>query len=214
MRIVTANEWQQWLTQGSVLEKDVRGPKVLRLSDGLLLKVFRPRRKLWMARLRPQAERFASNAQLLKARKVRVPEVTECFWVDRGHAVSACLYAPLPGLSMEQIFRQSRGDFNHLLPRFAAYIRSLHQRGIYFRSLHLGNVLHLPDGDFGLIDFLDLRLRRRPLPPRLVRRNLEHLRSYLARSKVDDFPWEALLAEYAHPQKHEYIQSSHQPLDM
>lgn len=197
MRIVTANEWQQWLARSEVLEKDVRGPKVLRLADGRLLKVFRPRRRLWLARLLPQAERFATNARQLMARQIRVPAVSECFWVDRRQAVSGCLYIPLPGRSMEQLYQQSRAEFDALLPRFASFVRTLHQRGIYFRSLHLGNVLHLPDGDFGLIDFLDIRFRRGPLPQRLVRRNLEHLRGYLTRSKVRDFPWDTLLAEYA-----------------
>jgi len=196
MRIVTANEWQQWLAQGEVLEKDGRGPKVLRLADGQLLKVFRPRRRLWLARLTPQAERFATNAARLQARQIRVPAVGECFWVDRRQAVSGCLYIPLPGLSMEQIYQQSRGDFDALLPQFSAFVRTLHQRGIYFRSLHLGNVLHLPDGDFGLIDFLDMHFRRGPLPPRLVKRNLAHLRGYLGRKRIDDFPWEALLKAY------------------
>lgn len=196
MRIVTANEWQQWLAQGTVLEKDSRGPKVLRLDDGRLLKVFRPRRRLWLGRLQPQARRFALNAARLLERGIRVPLVDECFWLDRAQAVSGCLYVPLPGQSLEQIYRRSRDEFAALLPAFAAFVHALHRRGIYFRSLHLGNVLHLPDGGFGLIDFLDLRFRRGPLSERMVRRNLEHLRGYLQRSGVDDFPWPALLAAY------------------
>ena len=34
MRIVTANELQDWLSQGELLEKDSRGAKVVRLPDG------------------------------------------------------------------------------------------------------------------------------------------------------------------------------------
>lgn len=196
MRIVTANEWQQWLHQGEVLERDARGPKVLRLSDGQLLKIFRPRRRLWLAGLTPQARRFAANALQLQARQVRAPSVDECFWVDRAQAVSACLYAPLPGTSLDRLYHQSRAEFDALLPELAGFIHSLHRRGIYFRSLHLGNVLRLPDGGFGLIDFLDLRFKRGPLAPGLVRRNLAHLQGYLQRSKIDDFPWQALLAAY------------------
>ncbi|WP_455230089.1 toluene tolerance protein [Geopseudomonas aromaticivorans] len=197
MRIVTANEWQQWLEQGEVLERDGRGPKVLRLTDGRLLKIFRPRRRLWLARLMPQARRFAANAELLQARQVRAPHVGECFWLDRALAVSACLYQPLPGVSLDRLYHQSREEFDALLPELAAFIHSLHQRGIYFRSLHLGNVLRLPDGGFGLIDFLDLRCKRGPLSPRLVRRNLRHLQGYLQRSKISDFPWQGLLQAYA-----------------
>lgn len=196
MRIVTANEWQQWLDGGEVIERDGRGPKVVRLEDGRLLKIFRPRRRLWLARLTPQARRFAANAAGLQARGVDTPSVGECFWLDRAQAVSACLYQPLPGVSLDRLYRQSRKQFDALLPALAAFIHSLHRRGIYFRSLHLGNVLLLPDGGLGLIDFLDLRLKRGPLGRALVRRNLAHLRGYLQRSRIDDFPWQALVAAY------------------
>lgn len=196
MRIVTANEWQQWQDQGEVIERDGRGPKVVRLSDDRLLKIFRPRRRLWLARLTPQACRFAGNAAGLQARGVSVPIVGECFWIDRPQAVSACIYQPLPGVSLDRLYRQSREQFDALLPALAAFIHSLHRRGIYFRSLHLGNVLLLPGGGFGLIDFLDLRFKRGPLGRGLVRRNLAHLQGYLQRSRIDDFPWQVLMAAY------------------
>ena len=51
MRIVTANELQDWLSQGELLEKDSHGPKVVRLPDGSLLKIFRSRRNPLLARL-------------------------------------------------------------------------------------------------------------------------------------------------------------------
>lgn len=197
MRIVTANQWQQWLTQGEVLEKDARGPKVLRLADGQLLKVFRPRRRLWLARLSSPASRFAKHAMQLQALGIRVPVVGECFWLDRQQAVSACLYTPLPGRSLEQLFRASRAEFETRLPAFANFVHDLHMRGIYFRSLHLGNVLELPDGGFGLIDFLDIRFKRPPLSRRLVKRNLAHLHGYLVRSQIEDFPWAKLESAYA-----------------
>lgn len=196
MRIVAANEWQDWLDQGVVLEKDSRGPKVIRLPDERLLKVFRPRRRLWLARLSSQANQFAANATQLAARDIRVPRIEECFWLDRKLAISGCLYVPLPGDSLEQLYRQARDEFTQLLPAFAQFIHSLHQRGIYFRSLHLGNVLRLPEGGFGLIDFLDIRFTRRALPAMLVRRNLQHLQGYLKRNRIEDFPWQALIEAY------------------
>lgn len=198
MRIVPANELQQWLEQGAVLEQDGRGPKVLRQPDGRLLKIFRPRRRLWFARLRPAAQRFASNAERLSGYKIAAPEISECLWLDRNQAVSACLYSPLPGRSLDQLYRQQRQEFDELLPELAEFIHSLHQRGIYFRSLHLGNILQLPDGGFGLIDFLDMRFKRGPLSTRLARRNLEHLQGYLRRNHIEDFPWQRLLQAYGH----------------
>jgi len=197
MRIVSAQEWENWLARGEVLEQDGRGAKVIRLSAEQIIKIFRPRRRLWLARLFPQAIRFERSAIRLQNLGIRVPQVQECFWVDRSRSISGCSYVPLPGRSLEQIYRGSRSEFDALLPDFAAFIHALHQRGIYFRSLHLGNVLQLPEGGFGLIDFLDIHFKQAPLGRRLVARNLLHLRSYLQRNQMEDFPWASLQAAYA-----------------
>lgn len=196
MRIVSANELQQWLTQGRVIEQDGRGPKVVALTDGQLLKVFRPRRRFWLARLRPQAKRFADNAQKLNALGIRTPRITETGWLERATATSFCMYSPLAGQSLDKLFLQERQQLLNRLPKLAQFIHELHTKGIYFRSLHLGNILLLPEGDFGLIDFLDLRIKNRPLSRSLVRRNLQHLRSYLKRSGIEDFPWAELQSLY------------------
>lgn len=196
MRIVTANEMHLWLNQGHCIEQDGRGPKVVALADGRLLKIFRPRRRLWLSRLRPQARRFADNATKLNALGIRTPEITDLGWFDKKLAASFCLYQPLPGETIDKIYRRERERFMALLPSLARFIRELHHKGIYFRSLHLGNILLLPEGDFGLIDFLDLRLKSKPLSRAMIRRNLQHLRNYLKRSSAEDFPWSKLLQLY------------------
>lgn len=195
MRIVTANELQHWLHTGQVLEKDSRGPKVVRLTDGCFLKIFRHKRPL-LARWRPDAQRFARNAEALKALGIAIPDLLECLWLDPKQGISACLYQPLAGTPLDTMFKQERTRFDALLPEFAGYIRHLHHKGIYFRSLHLGNVLLLANGSFGLIDFLDLKIKRAPLGKSLIRRNFAHLQGYLKRRHVQGFPWEDLLRLY------------------
>ena len=197
MEIVSANQLEDWVTHGEVLEKDSRGVKVVRLADGRLLKIFRSRRHPLLVRLRPDARLFSRNAQRLQTLGIRIPQILDSFWIDRSQGVSACLYQPLEGQPLDKLFRDARPEFGPLLPGLAAYIRNLHRKGIYFRSLHLGNILRTPDGDFGLIDFLDLRFKRHPLGPMLVRRNFRHLQDYLARRKVEQFPWDELMAAYA-----------------
>ena len=196
MRIVSAQELESWLASGRILEQDGRGPKVVALPDGQLLKIFRPRRRLWLARLRPQAQRFAENASKLRTLGIEAPRIGEQGWIDHSAAVSFCLYQPLPGQSLDKLFLHERQRFMQLLPALARFIRELHSKGIYFRSLHLGNILLLPEGGFGLIDFLDLRIKRQPLGPALARRNLQHLHGYLQRSRIEDFPWRELLNLY------------------
>lgn len=195
MRIVTVNEMHVWLSHGKVLEKDSHGPKVIRLDTGLLLKIFRSRRTPFLARLAPEAERFAQHAKTLQERNIKAPRIRECYWLDQRHAVSACLYEPLAGTSLEHLFNHARNEFDALLPSLARFIKQLHMKGVYFRSLHLGNIIYT-ENSFGLIDFLDIRFRARPLSKSLVDRNFSHLKNYLNRRKVRDFPLQTLLDYY------------------
>jgi len=59
-------------------------------------------------------------------------------------------------------------------------VRQLHERGVYFRSLHLGNVVRTPDGRLGLIDISDVRVHRRPLGRLLRARNLRRMQRMAA----------------------------------
>ncbi|MBF7729844.1 toluene tolerance protein [Pseudomonas sp. N040] len=196
MEIVTAQQLERWIASGNVLERDARGPKVIALPDGLFLKIFYTRRKPFLARLQPPARTFARNAERLRQAGIPAPETQRLFWLDRPAGLSACLYHPLPGQSIEQLLRRNPEQINPLLPSLALFIRRLHRRGIYFRSLHLGNILQLPDGQYGLIDILDLQFKFAALNRWQVRRNFDHLRNYLARQKLQNFPIEQLLALY------------------
>ncbi len=196
MRIVTANELQEWLSSGEVLEKDSHGPKVLHLEDGSILKIFRSRKPALLTRLNPEAQRFKRNALRLAALGIATPQIRECSWLNRPAGVSACLYRPLEGISLDQLFANDRSRFNDLLPELATFIRTLHRRGIYFRSLHLGNILQTPGKQFGLIDFLDIRFKRAPLRKSLIKRNFAHLHNYLRRKNITDFPLEQLTTLY------------------
>lgn len=196
MQIVTANQLQDWLSQGEVLEKDSHGPKVIRLANGDLLKIFRSRRNSLLERLQPAARRFQRNSERLNALGIATPKIHDTFWVQREKNISACVYQPLQGTPLDSLFNIARSEFDALLPALAAYILQMHRRGIYFRSLHLGNILRTPDAGFGLIDFLDIRFKGRPLGRMLVQRNFQHLRRYLERRKVENFPFDELLIAY------------------
>jgi hypothetical protein len=58
---------------------------------------------------------------------------------------------------------------------FTFFVIRLHFLGIYFRSLHLGNVVLTPAGELGLIDFSDLTLWPCPLPRFMRRRNIRRM---------------------------------------
>jgi hypothetical protein len=108
-----------------------------------------------------------SGSRPTQSRLLRIPAIAR----DAVH------YHPLPGESLRQLLRAGMepDERQNLRSAFTRFVIELHEKGIYFRSLHLGNVLHLPDGHFGLIDIADARLRPWRLSIHLRRRNLRLL---------------------------------------
>ncbi|MEO8492584.1 MULTISPECIES: O-antigen ligase family protein [unclassified Pseudomonas] len=160
-----------------VIEADGLGPKVLRLEDGRFLKVFRPRRWYTSGSFNPYSERFASNSEQLRTLGIPSPEILNLYEMHDGS--SAVVYTPLPGLTLRQALQSLDSSLREsLVERFGRFVALLHERGVYFRSLHLGNVLLMDDGEFGLIDVADLRIFPSSLRNALRQRNLNHMQRY------------------------------------
>jgi len=106
----------------------------------------------------------------------------------------------LPGQTLRQVM-QSMGSpavRQALVERFGKFLALLHDKGVYFRSLHLGNVLLMDDGEFALIDIADLHLYPSPLRIALRQRNLRHMQRYPEdRRWLFDEQLQALLDGYA-----------------
>ncbi len=140
MRIVTAQELQDWLSHGEVLEKDSHGPKVVALDNGLFLKIFHTRRHPLLARLRPGTGASPTTRRRLQAQGHAHANDLRAVLDRPRQGLSACLYEPLAGQPFDQLFRETRQEFDAAAATGRLYPQ-LHQRGIYFRSLHLGNIL-------------------------------------------------------------------------
>jgi tRNA A-37 threonylcarbamoyl transferase component Bud32 len=156
-----------------VLERDRHGDKVLQLADGSYLKLFRRKRLISSAAWYPYAKRFADNALALAERDIPCPGVIGLYRIP-GVSRDAVRYRPLEGQTLRQLVR-SGADTAGLRERLGRFVAELHEAGVYFRSLHLGNIVLTPAGTLGLIDIADLRAGRRPIPPHRRRRNLQHL---------------------------------------
>jgi hypothetical protein len=175
-----------------VLETDSFGPKVYLLQDGNILKLFRRKRVFSSALFRPYSKRFIDNAVELQKLGVPTFQVLQ-FYRLQAPGMTAVLYQPLPGETLRQIASKDGFNWQQSLPALVGLIRSLHASGIYFRSLHLGNIVVTPDNRMGLIDVADMRFLRGPLPKYLIRRNLQHFARYIDREKLNDsFPMQAL----------------------
>ncbi|QQD28225.1 polymerase [Pseudomonas simiae] len=169
--------FNQLCADAHVIEADGLGPKVLRLADGRFLKVFRPRRWYTSGSFYPYSERFASNAEQLRTLGIPTPQILGLYRLP--DASSAVSYSPLPGLTLRQALQSLDNSLREsLIERFGQFMAQLHERGVYFRSLHLGNVLLMDDGEFGLIDIADLRIYPSPLRNALRQRNLRHMQRY------------------------------------
>ncbi|MEC4166013.1 O-antigen ligase family protein [Pseudomonas sp. MS-1(2024)] len=161
-----------------VIEEDGLGPKVLRLENGNFLKLFRGRRCYTSGSFNPYSERFAVNSERLQGMGIAAPKILDLYQLKDGS--TAVLYQPLPGQTLRQVM-QSMGSpavRQALVERFGKFLAVLHDKGIYFRSLHLGNVLLMDDGEFALIDIADMHLYPSALRIALRQRNLRHMQRY------------------------------------
>ncbi|MFY1666375.1 toluene tolerance protein [Pseudomonas sp. Pseu.R1] len=210
MRALAYSDYQALRQDAEVIEADVFGDKVLRLTDGNFMKLFRRKRLISSAALFPYAKRFANNALTLRKRGIPCPHVLETYRVGEI-ARDVVHYQPLPGLTLRQLIAKPE-HFNDaaLLRKFGRFVAELHNQGIYFRSLHLGNVVMTPENEFGLIDIADMKTLRRPLRKSLCLRNFQHMRRYkndhawLLREKGDLF-FEAYIEHSAHQWKRQIL---------
>ena len=159
-----------------VLEADGSGDKVLRLTDGSILKLFRRKRLLSSAAWYPYAKRFADNCDALRERHIPCPSIRQVYRIASIER-DAVHYDPLPGQTLRQML-DDEGDPAPLPRHLGAFMATLHERGIYFRSAHLGNIVLTPEHQLGLIDIADMRVYRRPLSKTLRLRNFKHMVRY------------------------------------
>ena len=169
LKKITPETYENMIQGASVLEQDTYGPKVFILADGTMLKLFNPKPLLSSATLFPYAKRFARNARLLQSRNI--PTITMIDVLQIPHRkLTGVHYHPLPGETFRSIGKQVMSK--QLIQSVAAFVAGLHSQGIYFRSFHLGNVIVMGDGRFGLIDIADLWMRNRPLTEKERVRNI------------------------------------------
>ncbi len=175
---LSLSQYQTLRTQSEVVEADAFGDKVLRKADGSYLKLFRRKRLLSSATLKPYSRRFADNAARLQALGIPTVQVLALYRIPELQR-TAVHYAPLAGDTLRHlIYQLPEAERATLARQLASFIEELHQKGVYFRSLHLGNVVRTPEGTLGLIDIADMKFYRRPLSSKLRQRNRKHLARY------------------------------------
>ena len=171
--LINAAESEQLRAGARVLERDKRGDKVLLTPDDHIIKLFYPRRRFTSARLYPYAYRFCNNARRLQAKGIITVQCEQLRY-ERQQGRHLIRYPLLPGNTLRDHLAD-HSDRDGLLAELASFLAELHGKGILFRSIHLGNVLVLKEGKFGLIDIADMSIQRRPLGLWQRARNFRHL---------------------------------------
>ncbi|MCB1676346.1 MAG: hypothetical protein KDI01_08645 [Halioglobus sp.] len=176
MQTIDKDQYQALRQGATVLAADAYGDKVLELRSGQLMKLFRRKRLFSSALFYPYSRRFVANVQRLSG--LNIPTVSELSeYRIPSISRSAVKYKPLSGDSLEALIRQRRFD-RQRIEQFAIFLAKLHRLGVYFRSVHLGNVVATPDNRLGLIDVADMKFYRRRLSASRCARNMRHVCRY------------------------------------
>jgi tRNA A-37 threonylcarbamoyl transferase component Bud32 len=161
LKKITIEELAEKAGDAEVLLTDGYGAKVLLTSDRKIIKFFRLKNRFSSALFNPYALRFLRNSRVLKNRGVASVSVEAVFDVP-GIKRQIIIYPMLSGTVLREALSENCSDElrAELLERLAAFIATLHNKGILFRSAHLGNILVSAAGDFALIDVADIRFNR------------------------------------------------------
>jgi len=192
---ISSTEFSRLREGAKVLEEDLRGEKVLLTPDNRIIKLFYSRRRFTSAAIYPYALRFWKNAQKLTEKGIPTV-VCEQIRYDRQNSRHVITYPLLAGTTLRDCLKETP-DGKKYLDRLPNFLKIMHAKGILFRSIHLGNILVLDNGEFGLIDIADMSIQRRPLGLFKRARNLRHLLHDQAdRNSLDQYGYKRFLEQY------------------
>lgn len=177
MEKINQQQYQALIKGALLLEEDAFGVKVLDTRQGEIIKLFRRKRFFSTALLKPYAVRFVDNAQQLDALGIPTVKINRLLWCHsiKRHLV---VYQRLDGLLLRDVLSDSTLNSDALFRQFGSFIAKLHNKGVYFRSAHLKNILVCPNGEFALIDISDMQIKKKALKLALRIRNFQHILRY------------------------------------
>lgn len=179
----------QFLENSRVIQSGHSGPKVIELSNGNYLKLFRLKSWFSSALFWHYADRFCYNASKLKILGIDTLKPKQIYLFPAGFIskvkskrTKAVQYEILPGSTVRDMlknidrYEQSRD----LITRLAVFFARLHNLGIYFKACHLGNIIYNSDfdGSLGLIDIDNTWFYHKPLKVKQRQQNFKHLLRY------------------------------------
>ncbi|MFV2091132.1 MAG: toluene tolerance protein [Pseudomonadales bacterium] len=192
MEWLSESKYQSLVEDHQVLESAKGVIKVMLLPDDRVVKLFPQKLRFSSTLVHPRGFRFVRNARRIASSGFHTVQVEQIFFspTTRGYGV---IYRLIEGEAQQKL-----GSFDDsLVKALARLIANLHDSGIYFRALHLGNIILTNHGELALIDVADVRFSRRSLSQQRRCRNFQHL-FRLARHRVtfEEFGVDRLFDEY------------------
>lgn len=171
MKRLTNSELQRFIQQHQLLFGTLERPELMLTSKQQIVKFFYRRKFISSSLFIPQAIRFQSNGIKLKQVGITAPEVSELIFCP-DIPVHMAVYQYLKGDDLRNLCSKNNYGCIDKLP---SYIATLHQKGVYFRAIHLGNILQLDENELALVDITDLTVRLDQLTIFQRARNIAHL---------------------------------------
>lgn len=165
---LTLSDFAKLTADAQVIHSKNDRDRIFEFDDGTILKLFYGKNN--RRRARHRATRFIRNSQrLLKKGFITLTPIS-AYDCPEGNSVYV-RYNKLPGTSLDKDLKNNRS----LLEKAALFIHSLHEKGIYFRDLHPGNILY-QEQQFALIDVQNINFHWLKVPQR---RRIKNLTTFL-----------------------------------
>ena len=172
---ISFSEFESICSNSEILRWKNTLPRLMRNNGNLILKIWNRKNKLSSDWIYPYYLRFVRNARKLRSRGIIAPNVQSITKV-RKTGLHIVTYEEMAGSSVRNILQHDK--YTIPLKELALFIATLHKKGIFFTSLHLGNIIRLDSEDFGIIDVANTHFFVFPLGIHSRARNLSHFLSY------------------------------------
>lgn len=171
MKRISREDLDNLIEDSTLLLGKVERPGQLLTSKNEIAKFFYKRKRISTSTFLPQADRFRVNSIRLSQCGVKAPKVNDSFYCE-DLPVHIVIYDLIEGIDFREHCSKGELDCLGILPE---YLSQLHDTGVYFRAIHLGNIVKCPSGENALIDISDLSVKSGSLSIFRRARNIAHL---------------------------------------
>jgi hypothetical protein len=188
MKTLGREQLVKFIAENKLLEGTTERPGLMLTPAGEIVKSFYRRKKISTTTFFPQALQFEASGLKLLKQNILAPVVKEVIYC-KDIPVHMVIYDRLDGVDVRELCGSTGVGCLSQLPEYLAH---LHDLGVYFRAIHLGNIL-LHGDVISLVDISDLSVANSSLGIFKRARNLAHLfnseddKAYFVTYGVDRF---------------------------